>query len=219
MINVLLVTSSVLGEASTSRKIAMRLIEGLSSEFPDLQLVTRDAALLPLISLDYLCGLGAELTEMSDSQKTAVNLGDQILEEVEQASVVIVTAPMYSYTIPAALKIWIEYLNRPGRAFEHHPDGAVGLLTGKKVCAVLTRGSVFDADDPKNFQENLLLGVLDSFGLSPVNIILAQGTAHEGGKKAIADAGDEAEQLGKWLAIEMFKEKTLVAREQICDLL
>jgi FMN-dependent NADH-azoreductase len=219
MIKVLLVTSSVLGDTSMSRKIAMRLIEGLSSEFPDLQLITRDATTLPLISLDYLRGLGADPTELSDHQKLAVNLGDQIIEEVEQAAVVIVTAPMYSYTIPAALKIWIEYLNRPGRVFEHRPEGAVGLLTGKKVCAVLTRGSSFEDEDPMNFQENLLVSVLDSFGLSPVNIILAQGTAHEGSKAALADAGNEAEKLGNSLAKELFRENTLVAKEQTCELL
>ena len=205
MTKALLVTSSVMGELSMSRQIAMEFLDKLSSEVADLELTVRDTTLLPMLNLSYLSGLRTPVAEMSEQQKKSMAFGDEILEEVESASVVVITAPMYCYTIPAALKLWIEYLNRPGRAFEHGPDGAVGLLTGKHVYVVLTRGSEFDANDPENFQENLIEGLLHSFGLTPVNIVLSEGMAYEGAKQACVRAKARAVELSNELVKKITK--------------
>jgi len=207
MKKILVVTSSLMGEMSQSRKIALTLADSVRAALPDWKLNVRDATQLPLITLDYLGGLRAKPEQLSAAQQTAVNLGDQVIAEVEEADIVIVAAPMYSYTVPAALKVWIEYMNRPGRVFSHGAEGAVGLLTGKKVFAVLTRGSEFAVGDTSNFQENFLVSVLGSFGLAPVQIILAEGTAHEGGKAALAAAEQAAHAAGQQLAQELVKQQ------------
>lgn len=204
MSNVLLVTSSALVEASASRKIATALVNAIKStagQASSKVVVTcRDVSDIKPVSLAGLSSLRVPEDERTPEQAAAAQYADAMIEEVEAASIVVITAPMYTFTIPASLKAWIEYLNRPGRAFVHTEDGDRGLLVNKKVFVVLTRGSKFSIDDPMNFQERYLTSVLSFFGMTDVTFIVAEATASEEGKQQIAKAIEKAEQLGADIA-------------------
>lgn len=196
MSDILLVTSSALGEFSVSRAIAEVFIEAATNSNPAATVVTRDATTIPHVNLMGLSALKAAASERTAEQQAAANFADQLLSEVEQASVIVITAPMYSFTIPSTLKAWIEYLNRPGRSYIHDENGDRGLLVDKKVFVVLTRGSSFTADHPMNFQDNYLKSVLAFFGMDDVTLIVAENTASEAGKLNISEAKKHAERLG-----------------------
>src|SRR3546814_12612041 len=77
----------------------------------------------------------------SDLQTVRVANADAVIEEVEEADLIVITCPIYASSIPSTLKAWIEYMNRAGRTFRHDHDGHVGLITGKQIYVVVTRGS------------------------------------------------------------------------------
>jgi FMN-dependent NADH-azoreductase len=203
MKEILFVTSSALGEHSGSRRIGLALVEAAQKANDGLRLHTRDVTGIPHVSLDGLSALRTDPKNHTPAQAAAVAFADGVIEEVERASLIVIAAPMYTFTIPSTLKAWIEHLNRPGRAFRQTEHGAEGLLTGKKVVVVATRGSVFAKDDPMNFQENYLAAVLGFFGMKDIDLIVAEGTAHEGGKDALRAAEERATRIGAKLALEL----------------
>lgn len=199
MSDILLVTSSALGEFSVSRAIAQVFIDAVIEKKPSIRVLNRDATTIPHVNLLGLSALKTPVNERTAEQRQAADFADQILTEVEHASVIVITAPMYSFTIPSSLKAWIEYLNRPGRAYIHDENGDRGLLVDKKVLVVLTRGSCFTADHPMNFQDNYLKTVLNFFGMDDVTFIIAENTASEEGKINITEAKKQAGQFASTL--------------------
>src|SRR3546814_6274259 len=82
-------------------------------------------------------------------------------------------------------------MNRAGRTFRHDHDGHVGLITGKQIYVVVTRGSE-PSEGLQAFAEGYLSAVLGSFGMSDITFINAHETAHEDGPHQIAAAEDRA---------------------------
>src|SRR3546814_19498389 len=85
---------------------------------------------------------------------------------------------LFRSSIPSTLKAWIEYMNRAGRTFRHDHDGHVGLITGKQIYVVVTRGSE-PSEGLQAFAEGYLSAVLGSFGMSAIPFINAHDTDHE----------------------------------------
>src|SRR3546814_6427177 len=100
---------------------------------------------------------------------------------------------LFRSSIPSTLKAWIEYMNRVGRTFRHDHDGHVGLITGKQIYVVVTRGSE-PSEGLQAFAEGYLSAVLGSFGMSDITFMNAHETAHEDGLHQIAAAEDWAER-------------------------
>src|SRR3546814_20628543 len=73
---------------------------------------------------------------------------------------------------------------------------SVGLITGKQIYVVVTRGSE-PSEGLQAFAEGYLSAVLGSFGMSDITFINAHETAHEDGPHQIAAAEDRAAALGR----------------------
>jgi FMN-dependent NADH-azoreductase len=66
---------------------------------------------------------------------------------------------MYNFSIPAVLKSYIDYIVRPNRTFAVASNGFRGLVQGKKIIIITTRGSDFHSNPalaPLDFQEPYL---------------------------------------------------------------
>jgi FMN-dependent NADH-azoreductase len=75
-------------------------------------------------------------------------LSDDLIAELEAADTVVFAVPMYNFSIPSTLKSWIDHVARAGRTFRYTPQGPQGLLTGKSVFVVASRGGVYRAGSP-----------------------------------------------------------------------
>jgi FMN-dependent NADH-azoreductase len=203
MTNVLLVSSSASGEGSTSRRIGCQVIAAIRREHPTIEVVDRDLRGIPHPDLDFLNALRLPPADRTPQQATAVGFADSLIEELERASIAVLTVPMYSFSIPSTLKAWIDYLNRSGRTYRRTSEGVEGLLVGKRICVVVTRGVSFKENDPANFQEPYLKTVLGYFGMLAVDFICAQDTARAGGPAQIEQATARAETLGAEIGREL----------------
>ena len=177
MSNLLLVTSSLFGESSKSRQVALDLVQRLESSDPTIRVHSRDTTAIPHLSGATLSALMTPAGQRSEEQKQAVAFADALIDEVEAADTIVIAAPMYNFTISSPLKAWIDHLARAGRTFRYTAAGPEGLLKGKRVYVVTARGGVYSegAAQGMDFQEPYLRSVLDFLGITDVIFVHIEG--------------------------------------------
>jgi FMN-dependent NADH-azoreductase len=84
---------------------------------------------------------------------------------------------MYNFAIPAPLKAWIDQVVRVGKTVLFAASGPQGILKGKKVYVVTSRGGAFRPGTPTerfDYQEPYLRHILAFIGLTDVTFIHAE---------------------------------------------
>ena len=119
----------------------------------------------------------------TEKHKKALALSNELVSEVLEAEEIILATPMYNFSVPAALKAWIDHVVRAGKTFRYKADGTPeGLLagTGKKVLVIVASGGSYPEGSPMaalNYEIPYLRFILAYMGLTDVHIIHAGGTA------------------------------------------
>ena len=108
---------------------------------------------------------------------------------------VVLGVPMYNFGVSAQLKNWIDAITRAQVTFRYTANGPEGLLKGKKVYVVLTRGGLY-RNTPSDTQVPYLKTILTFLGLTDVQFVYAEGLAMgpEAEQKAIASAHEQIEE-------------------------
>ena len=180
MSNILLVTSSLFGDKSKSREVALDFLNAWRGAHSDTHVTVRDTNAIPHLSGETLGALMASPEKRSAEQQAMVASADALIGEVEAADTIVIAAPMYNFSIPSSLKAWIDHIARAGRTFRYTAAGSEGLLKTKKVFVVISRGGVYGGDSPAkgmDFQEPYLRAMLAFLGLNDVTFIHAEGLA------------------------------------------
>lgn len=176
--NILQINSSARSEGSHSSNLANILVERLRGEQPQAELTIRDLGRTPHPMLDE-AALGALFTpieQRSPEQQARVALDDALIAEIQAADVVVLGVPMYNFGISAQLKNWIDAISRAQVTFRYTANGPEGLLTGKKVYVLLTRGGLY-RNTPGDTQTPYLQTFFGFLGMSDVQFVYAEGLA------------------------------------------
>jgi FMN-dependent NADH-azoreductase len=164
------------GQGSQSTRLANELTERLLAANPGATLTLRDLTTRPLPVLDE-AALGALFTpaeQRSAEQAARVAQDDALIAEVQAADVLVLAVPMYNFGVTAQFKNWNDAIARAGTTFRYTAQGPEGLLKGKKVYAVLTRGGQY-RDTPADSQVPWIKMVLGFLGMNDVQFIYAEG--------------------------------------------
>ena len=192
MTHILRVDSSMRTEGSVSRNLADKLVERLSDG--STQVTERDLANgIELINENWIGSNFTDPADRSDEQKTSLATSDELVNELREADTVVITAPVYNFHVPAALKAWIDMVARARETFRYTEEGPVGLLTGKKVYVVMTSGrTVLGAEN--DFVSGWLKYILAFMGMTDVTFIDSSGLMLDETKaeKAEAEIADVA---------------------------
>ncbi len=170
---VLRVDASASVNTSNSKKLGDALISRMEAIFPGMQVQQRD--LNEDISFIDEIWVGANFTppeERSEMQKNRLEFSDRLIDELRHADHIILTTPMYNFSIPATLKAWIDMICRAGVTFQYSTDGPVGLLKNKRVDIIITTGGV-PLQSPADFASNYLKQVFRFIGIEDINIFAA----------------------------------------------
>ncbi len=182
------------GQGSQSTRLASELVERLRAANPGAALTLRDLTANPHPALDE-SALGALFTPAearSAEQHARVALDQALIDEVKAADVIVIGVPMVNFGITSQLKNWIDAIAKAGVTFKYTATGPVGLIEGKKVYAVLTRGGVY-RDQPHDTQVPYLRQTLGFLGISDIEFIYAEGLAMGPDAEAKALASARAE--------------------------
>lgn len=172
------VDSSILGADSASRRLTQAVVDRFVRADPGLEVVRRDLAAEPLAHLSgalLAAGRGGA-TEGDEALARDLARDRQALAEFLAADVVVIGAPMYNFTVPTQLKAWLDRLAVAGTTFKYTAEGAVGLVGGKRVVVVSTRGGVYAEGGP-DFQEPYLRAFFAFLGVTDVEVVRAEGLA------------------------------------------
>jgi FMN-dependent NADH-azoreductase len=172
MSKVLLITSSLFGENSKSRQIALEVVNVLKDADPRTEIVRRDVNPVPHLNGEELQALMTAPDSRSERQSETVKRADELIEELEAADTIVVAAPMYNFSISSPLKAWIDHIARAGRTFRYTASGPEGLLKNKKVIVVASRGGSYTgAAKAMDFQEPYLRAMFGFLGLTDVTFV------------------------------------------------
>lgn len=157
------------------------------------RITRRNLSTMPLANLDEATtqALRAGTDAPTTAQQEAMAKSDRLIDELAQADMIVIAAPMHNFTISAQMRTWLDYVTRPGKSFGYGENGPQGLLSDKEVYVVSTRGGQYGEGEaasphPYDFQSGYLRHILGFIGLRSVHVIAANGM----------DMGDEARSQG-----------------------
>lgn len=176
MANVLALNSSVLGDGSVSKGLIEEAIHRILEASPGATVQKRDLGTAPAPHLVTANIRGIRGVPATEAELTTRALSDELIDELRAADTLVIGAPMYNFSIPTGLRSWFDHVLRPGETFSYSEAGPKGLLTGKRVIVILTRGGLYSEGPNKaiDFQEPYLRTLLGFIGLTDVTFIHAE---------------------------------------------
>ena len=195
MTNILHVTASIRSGESVSRKLGNKLVEKIS-QGTDASIVTRDLAAndLPLIDADRFAANLTPPAERDEKQQALADVADALIEELQAADTLVLSLPVYNFTMPSTLKAWADLVARAGTTFRYTESGPEGLLTGKKAYVVIASGGT-PIGSEIDFLTPWLRHFLGFLGIRDVEIIAADGIMGVDGEQKIEAAAQTIETL------------------------
>ncbi|QGQ94603.1 FMN-dependent NADH-azoreductase [Paenibacillus psychroresistens] len=192
-------------EYAVSVKLYEAFLENYKEAHPDDDIVELDLYQehLPyldtnLISGAFKLGRGMGLTA---EEKLITDIATRFIDQFLAADKIIIGFPLWNLTVPAVLHTYLDYLNRAGTTFKYTPQGAVGLVLGKKVALLNARGGNYSEGDAaaSEMAVNLVVKNLNLFGITDITKIIAEGhgKSPDQRERIIGDAIQLAAQTAK----------------------
>ena len=186
MNNALLINASPHGHFSHASRLARELLASLRQRYPDLAWVGRDLSEQPLppLNIDY----GAALAAPTAFDAPVFDVSETLIRELEASDILVIATPMHNFTIPAALKLWIDYVLRIHRTFSAGPEGKTGLLADRPVYVLVGAGGFHQGERARqpDFLTDYLRYALNTVGLFDIHFVYLQGLVF--GEEAVAAA-------------------------------
>lgn len=170
---VLEVSASARIEGSASRRLSGDLIAALDDRHEGVELIRRDLINgLPFVDEDWIEANFTPDEARTEKHRKALAFSDSLVAELSNADILVIGVPVYNFSIPAALKAWIDMIARARKTFRYTKDGPEGLLEGKKAYLVVATGGV-PVGSPMDFATPYLRHVLAFVGITDVEVIAA----------------------------------------------
>ena len=187
------IDSSARKDGSTSRALAKKVLEKIKK--PEDEVIYRDLndEMVFVTGLTE-SGMNIDEKDQNENHKKMFKLSDQLVKELKESDVVIISAPIYNYGPPATLKAWSDLAARVGETFRFKPNGRrEGLLKNKKAYLVITSGGT-KLNSNEDFLTPWLKYILNFFGIEKIDIICADQMALNY-EKSIKDAEKQIENI------------------------
>lgn len=182
----LFIDACLRGEKSRTKKICDKVIEAIKNKYADASLETVD-----LKSLDIKACYEADLEKRDE----LISKGDfssfGLAKQFAAADMIVVGAPYWDFSFPAALKVYIENVAVNNIAFHYTERGQEGLCLAKKAYYVTTSGGFMTGAD---YGYQYIKGVFGLFGINDCECISAEGLDIIGNdvEKIVNDAIEKA---------------------------
>nr|WP_024968147.1 FMN-dependent NADH-azoreductase [Pantoea sp. IMH] len=200
MSKVLVLKSSILAGYSQSNQLVDHFVEEWKAAHGGDELTIRDLAANPVPVLDgeLVGAMRPSDTPLTPRQQEALDLSDELINEINAHDTIVIAAPMYNFNIPTQLKNYFDLIARAGVTFRYTSNGPEGLITGKKVVVISSRGGIHK-DTPSDLLTPYLKLFLGFLGMTEVKFVFAEGIAY-GPEVATKAANDAKEALKEIVA-------------------
>lgn len=168
---------SPMGDNSVSRAVTAEYITALKAAKPALEIRSKDFSTEPIPHLDGEAIFAGYTPEADRSASAAAkwNYRLDLIKEITEAEEIIISTPMWNWTVPSVLKAYFDQIIIPGVLDGSGADG----LKGKKVTFVVAQGGSYAEGAPRHgwdYQSGYLELVAKALGSTDVEVILAELT-------------------------------------------
>lgn len=158
-------------KTSRTNRIAQKILEKLGADVQEVKLTETQ---FPKTSEEFL--------KKRDACIAARDYKDSYFDFAKQfakADVIVIAAPYWDLSFPAALKQYIEHINVLGITFEYSPQGTpISLCKAKKLYYAMTAGGSYV---PEEFGFGYIKALAQNFyGIKDVELIKATGLDIQG---------------------------------------
>ncbi len=173
------IDSSLRDGESNTRILSAAFAKAWQAKFPDGKVIYKDFARNPLPHL------GAESVKASykpakdrtPADTAALKPLNDAVDELMSADHILIAAPLYNFTMPSTIKVWVDHIVMAGRTFSFGPNGPEGHVREKKVVIVSSYGGSYAPDSPwaMNLMEPWLKNILGFLGMTDMETITLGG--------------------------------------------
>ncbi|MCX6996341.1 MAG: NAD(P)H-dependent oxidoreductase [Kiritimatiellaeota bacterium] len=96
-------------------------------------------------------------------------------EQLKQADVLVLTMPMWTFSMPAIMKAWLDQVLVPHVIFEFTPEGVQPLHRLKRIVLLIASADRFKENDPRDGLTRELRAIFEFIGVSDMAIAWADG--------------------------------------------
>jgi FMN-dependent NADH-azoreductase len=186
---------------SLSRAVSTGFVEVWRRAYPHGEVIERDLStgVVPHITDEWVGAMYTPADQRTPAQHMELGLSDTLIGELKEADVIVIGSPMYNFSISAPLKAWIDMVVRTGETVDFSQRPPKGLLHGKKVIVVTSRGGSYaqgTATAAFDFQEPYLRHILNLMGLHDITFVHVDRQSH----------GEEIAQQSRLAAAEQIED-------------
>jgi FMN-dependent NADH-azoreductase len=199
MKKILHIISSPRGEASLSIKLGNAIIEKIKAEHPGSKVKESNLVTQPFPHLEeaHLASFFTPAENWTSENIAAIKHSEDAIQEILDTDIIVISAPLYNFSIPSNLKAWIDHIVRKEVTFKYDENGAEGLIKGKKVYIALSSGGIYSDGpmQPFNYAEPYLKFILAFIGLTDISVFRAEGSSIPGMQDTALEKGISAIHL------------------------
>ena len=170
---------------SISRQLTAEFAERWRALHPAGVVAYRDLAVAPLphIPEATVAAMFLPPAARTPAQAEATALQEELIAELAAADTLLLGVPMYNFSIPSALKAWLDHVVVFGRTVGQN------LFEGTRVVIASSRGGAYGPGTPRepfDYQERYLRAVLGLIGLTDITFAHAEMRAAAEGEPTLA---------------------------------
>jgi FMN-dependent NADH-azoreductase len=170
--NILRIDASMRKTDSYSRNLLDKLIKQLNGEKGiSVKVTTRDLADgISLINEQWITANFTAIDERTEDQHKSLITSDTLVDELNNAELIVIGLPIYNFGVPAAFKAWIDQVVRSKLTFQYTDTGPVGLLNNKKAYIIVASGGT-KLGTELDFISDYVRHVLGFIGITDITFI------------------------------------------------
>lgn len=193
MKQILHISCSPRGELAESYRLSRKIVDFLLEKEPTAIAVNRSVAgtALEPVDEDYAV---SQQSSADVSQEGTAAISRNLIHELESADFVVIGTPVHNFTVPSALKAWIDHIVRVRWTFNVSPEGKIGALRDRPVFIAFSSGGRFSGERARqpDFLTPYLQAVFGIIGLRNLTFFSVQRTAF--GPEALDAARRKADE-------------------------
>jgi FMN-dependent NADH-azoreductase len=176
--NILHITCSPRGQDAESSRLSRKIVACLLERTPTATLIDREIGDGSLSHIDANYALAQHSATAEVSQSGSILRSEELIGELEASDVVVIGTPMHNFSVPSALKAWIDHVVRARRSFKITPEGKVGMLRDRPVFVAVASGGRFSGEraHQPDFLTPYLRLILGTIGLHDLTFFTVEGT-------------------------------------------
>lgn len=187
MRKVLIINASARNERSISRYMTKVFVEIWKQRYPNDIIIDREVGQgnIPHVTEKWIAGAFKPSELRNNEEIEALKLSEELVAELKDVDVVVVDTPMYNWSVPSALKAYIDQILRVNETVLVSGDDIknpyTGLLKNKSAFLLMVRGNMgYDPGDfyeHMDFQTKYLKTVFGILGINEVEHVSLNGVA------------------------------------------